>query len=114
MHPGSLCGSTSGLLTDARSLERKSQGTLHDARRARRGYLSERRARLVTARVKPRRSVDAGILGVVEAVISFPSQLEISLLAVDREFLRQRQVPVVHTRVSDIVLTGVTRIVQSG
>src|ERR1022692_2078383 len=84
--------------------QRQAQRTLHDARRACRRHRPEQRVGLVARRVKPRRGIEAGILRVVEGVVSFPTELEVALFTLHVEPLGKRHVPVVDARIADIVV----------
>src|ERR1017187_6816805 len=93
--------------------QRQAQRTLHDARRACRRHRPEQRIGLVARRFKPRRGVDAGILRVVEGVVSFPAELEVALVTLHVEPLGKRHVPVVDARIPDIVPSGIARVVHA-
>src|ERR1019366_7902962 len=51
--------------------------------------------------------VDAGILRVVEGVVSFPAELEVALVTLHVEPLGKRHVPVVDARIADIIRSGI-------
>src|ERR1039457_6036523 len=93
--------------------QRQAQRTLHDARRACRRHRPESRVGLVARRVKPRRGIEAGILRVVEGVVSFPTELEVALFPLHVEPLGNRHVPVVDARIAEIVLSGIARVIHA-
>src|ERR1039457_2406966 len=84
--------------------EGEAQRTLHHTRCA---------GGRVARRVKPRRGVDAGILRVVEGVVSFPAELEVALVTLHVEPLGKRHVPVVDARIADTILSGIARVIHA-
>src|SRR6266540_6898523 len=90
--------------------EGQPQRPLHHARRTRGVDLSEGRILLNAARVKTRDSVYAQPLGMVEGVVYLPTELQAPRLALKRDILEEREVPVVRARIAEDVFRRVPEI----
>ena len=91
-------------------LERKPQRRLHDARRASRCNLTERRIHLSSCRIKPRRGINARELRMVQSVIHFPTQREETAFIFSRNLLDERHIHVAEAGSADNVLWSIARI----
>src|SRR6266851_2233519 len=101
------------LLASALYSESKPQRTLHHARRTRRNHLPESRIHLVAGRIELGRSIQGRILGVIERVISFPSQLEVALFTLHRETFGECQIEVIDAWVANANLPRIAGVAFS-
>src|SRR5689334_10903021 len=93
--------------------ERESQRSLHHAWCSRGSDLPEARVHLVAAWIELGRHVDRIILRVVERVVRFPAEREVTFFAADEKSLRDGHVPIRHTGTAHAIFARIAGVVQA-
>src|SRR5437016_5270760 len=91
-------------------LEPEPKRHLHRSRRPGRRRLAKRRVRLDTCRIESRGRVHTAELGVIRQIVEFPAKLKFTHLALERETLEHRHIPVINPRTAHDAAADVARI----